>query len=191
MNDQIPTISTLRTQTHFAERAATSGRACVSSGRGYSCEVVTWYFKNPIDAADELMGCVTRGLARCHAAVHERIPIAQWQQRGMDLYRRNIGRSGAPTTTSAMAGMWPRRGPHVIPARGDARQLEQANTNWGAAHPNQTQERHSMRSTNFATYARIDDQSEHAAKEIAASSDGPQRRQMPATSEKTLADIEA
>lgn len=60
---------------------------------GHTCEMVTWGFKEPIDAADEMLG----------AAKSESLPvvmpqylkdalIAEWQQRGIRMYQRGIGR---------------------------------------------------------------------------------------------------
>ena len=59
----------------------------------HTCERVTFGYREPIDAAEEVIG----------AAQSENLPvvmpehlkaalIAQWQQRGMNLYAKNIGR---------------------------------------------------------------------------------------------------
>ncbi len=61
--------------------------------QGAGCEVVTWSFRDPIDAADELIGCAqSEGLPVVMPEWLRDNLIAQWQQRGMNLYARGIGR---------------------------------------------------------------------------------------------------
>ena len=60
---------------------------------GAGAEVVTWQFRDPIDAADELMSCAqSEGLPVVMPQHMKDALIAQWQQRGMGLYARGIGR---------------------------------------------------------------------------------------------------
>ncbi|HRA65174.1 MAG TPA: hypothetical protein PL187_04080 [Caldilinea sp.] len=60
---------------------------------GAGCEIVTWQFRDPIDAADELLGCAqSEGLPVVMPQYMKDALIAEWQQRGMNLYARGIGR---------------------------------------------------------------------------------------------------
>ena len=92
MNDQILPYPRYELK-HFAGEPRHPWAGVRIERQGAGCEVVTWYFKNPIDAADELMGCAhSEGLPVVMPQYMKESLIAQWQQRGMDLYRRNIGR---------------------------------------------------------------------------------------------------
>ena len=60
---------------------------------GHTCELVTWGFKEPIDAADEMLGAAKSEALPVVMPEHLKAAlIAQWQQRGMNLYSRGIGR---------------------------------------------------------------------------------------------------
>ena len=78
---------------HFSGEARTPWAGVRVERQGAGCEVVTWYFRDPIDAADELIGCAqSEGLPVVMPQYMKDALIAEWQQRGMDLYRRGIGR---------------------------------------------------------------------------------------------------
>ena len=60
---------------------------------GHTCERVTWGFKEPIDAAEETIDAArSEGLPLVMPEYLKESVIAQWQQRGMHLYQRGIGR---------------------------------------------------------------------------------------------------
>ena len=60
---------------------------------GHTCERVTWGFKEPIDAADEMLGAAKSEALPVVMPEHLKAAlIAQWQQRGMRLYAKGIGR---------------------------------------------------------------------------------------------------
>lgn len=61
--------------------------------QGGGAEIVTWSFRDPIDAADEVIGCAhSEGLPVVMPQWLKDALIAEWQQRGMDLFKRGITR---------------------------------------------------------------------------------------------------
>ena len=59
----------------------------------HTCERVTWGFKEPIDAAEETIGAAqSEGLPVVMPEYLKQALIAEWQQRGINLYKRGIGR---------------------------------------------------------------------------------------------------
>ena len=78
---------------HFSGEARRPWAGVRVERQGAGCEVVTWYFRDPIDAADELIGCAqSEGLPVVMPQYMKDALIAQWQQRGMGLYAKGIGR---------------------------------------------------------------------------------------------------
>ena len=60
---------------------------------GGTCELITWGHREPIDAAEEAMDAArSEGLPIVMPQYLKESLIAQWQQRGMNLYSRGIGR---------------------------------------------------------------------------------------------------
>jgi len=60
---------------------------------GRTCEIVTWGFREPIDAAEEVIGAAqSEGLPVVMPQYLKDALIAEWQQRGIHLYQRGIGR---------------------------------------------------------------------------------------------------
>lgn len=60
---------------------------------GHTCEMVTWGFKEPIDAADEMLGAAKSEALPVVMPEHLKAAlIAQWQQRGAWMYAKGIGR---------------------------------------------------------------------------------------------------
>ena len=60
---------------------------------GRTCEIVTWGFREPIDAAEEVIGAAqSENLPVVMPEYLKQALIAEWQQRGMHLYQRGIGR---------------------------------------------------------------------------------------------------
>lgn len=60
---------------------------------GRTCEIVTWGFREPIDAAEEVIGAAqSEGLPVVMSQYLKDALIAEWQQRGIRMYQRGIGR---------------------------------------------------------------------------------------------------
>ena len=60
---------------------------------GHTCERITWGFREPIDAADEMLGAAkAEALPVVMPEYLKQALIAEWQQRGMRLYAKGIGR---------------------------------------------------------------------------------------------------
>ena len=60
---------------------------------GHTCERITWGFREPIDAADEMLGAAkAEALPVVMPEYLKESLIAEWQQRGINLYNRGIGR---------------------------------------------------------------------------------------------------
>lgn len=60
---------------------------------GGTCERITWGFREPIDAAEETIGAAqSEGLPVVMPQYLKDSLIAEWQQRGMRLYAKGIGR---------------------------------------------------------------------------------------------------
>ena len=60
---------------------------------GHTCERITWGFREPIDAAEGAMDAArSEGLPIVMPQYLKESLIAQWQQRGMNLYAKGIGR---------------------------------------------------------------------------------------------------
>ena len=60
---------------------------------GGTCERLTWGFREPIDAAEEIMDSArSEGLPVVMPQYLKESLIAEWQQRGINLYNRGIGR---------------------------------------------------------------------------------------------------
>ena len=60
---------------------------------GHTCERITWGFREPIDAADEMLGAAkAEALPVVMPEYLKHALIAEWQQRGINLYNRGIGR---------------------------------------------------------------------------------------------------
>lgn len=78
---------------HFSGTPRTPWAGVRIERPGAGCEVVTWFFREPIDAADELLGCANGdGLPVVMPQHLKDALIAQWQQQGMRLYVKAIGR---------------------------------------------------------------------------------------------------
>ncbi len=76
---------------HFSGQARTPWAGVRVEGR--TCEIVTWFFRDPIDAADELLSAAqSEGLPVVMPEYMREALISQWQQRGMALYARGVGR---------------------------------------------------------------------------------------------------
>ena len=59
----------------------------------HTCERITWGFREPIDAAEEVIGAAqSEGLPVVMPQYLKDALIAEWQQRGMRLYAKGIGR---------------------------------------------------------------------------------------------------
>lgn len=60
---------------------------------GHTCERITWGHREPIDAAEEAMDAArSEGLPVVMPQYLKESLIAEWQQRGINLYNRGIGR---------------------------------------------------------------------------------------------------
>ena len=60
---------------------------------GHTCERLTWGSREPIDAAEEIMDSArSEGLPVVMPQHLKDALIAEWQQRGINLYQRGIGR---------------------------------------------------------------------------------------------------
>ena len=60
---------------------------------GHTCERITWGYREPIDAAEDVMGAArSEGLPVVMPEYLKQALIAEWQQRGMNLYAKGIGR---------------------------------------------------------------------------------------------------
>ena len=78
---------------HFSGTPRTPWAGVRLDHEGAGAEIVTWQFRDPIDAADELLGCAqSEGLPVIMPQWLREALIAQWQQQGIGLYQRGIGR---------------------------------------------------------------------------------------------------
>ena len=60
---------------------------------GHTCELITWGHREPIDAAEEAMDAArSEGLPIVMPQYLKESIIAEWQQRGMRMYAKGIGR---------------------------------------------------------------------------------------------------
>lgn len=59
----------------------------------HTCERITWGFREPIDAAEETISAAqSEGLPVVMPEYLKSALIAEWQQRGINLYAKGIGR---------------------------------------------------------------------------------------------------
>lgn len=94
--DQKPTIPAHRLQLAYnpQQNATATPWVGLRYDGGLSGEIVTERFREPIEAADELLDLSGRtGLPVVMPAWLRDSLIAQWQQRGVALYRRGVGRA--------------------------------------------------------------------------------------------------
>jgi len=65
----------------------------VRVGTAHTCERVTFGYREPIDAAEEVIGAAqSENLPVVMPEYLKQALIAEWQQRGMHLYAKGIGR---------------------------------------------------------------------------------------------------
>ena len=77
---------------HFAGEPCTPWYG-VRVETAHTCERVTWGFREPIDAAEEVIGAAqSENLPVVMPEYLKQALIAEWQQRGIHLYQRGIGR---------------------------------------------------------------------------------------------------
>jgi hypothetical protein len=78
---------------HFGGQPRTPWAGVRVEREGAGAEIVTWQFRDPIDAADELLGCAqSEGLPVVMPQWLREALIAQWQQQGIGLYQKGIAR---------------------------------------------------------------------------------------------------
>ena len=77
---------------HFAGEPCTPWYG-VRVETAHTCERVTFGYREPIDAAEEVIGAAqSENLPVVMPEYLKQALIAEWQQRGMHLYQRGIGR---------------------------------------------------------------------------------------------------